>query len=111
MNLYSDNDLDFDDGLLEEGIFDMIPIVGTQNNDIGVSGRPIIGNQTILNDGTRWKVRDEILSDNFAHMPVQQAHWKWSTNDPVLVHFYLIIGLSRSNSLNLTSGLVVQISD
>jgi len=59
--MYTDNVLDFDAGLLEEDDIYMIPIDYTQNNDIGVSGLPIIGNETVLNDGIRRKVRDAIL--------------------------------------------------
>jgi hypothetical protein len=60
----------------------MISFVYNQNNDIGVSGLPIIGNETALNDSTRLKVRDELLSDHFAHMtfcrnifPILSSHY------------------------------------
>jgi hypothetical protein len=88
LNLKSENDLQFDDGLLDNVNDDIIPVVGVLQREIGESGRPIIGNQTILNDGTRWKVRDEIVADNFGHIPEQQAYWKWNANDVTIVHSF-----------------------
>jgi hypothetical protein len=34
-----------------------------------------------LKDGSKWKVRDTVLHDNFAGQPDQQAHWIWDRGD------------------------------
>jgi len=56
-------------------------VTGSLNRDIDISGVPIIGNQTILKDGSKWKVRDTILHDNFADRQEQEAHWIWDHGD------------------------------
>ena len=81
-----------DDGINEDDNIeriDAIPVPPVMNNqNIGESGRPIIGNQTIFKDGSSWKVRDDILNTNFADKPRQQAFWIWDINDISLSHTF-----------------------
>jgi hypothetical protein len=80
---YSDNELDYDDGLVEEEVIERaegLPVPPAHNfGERGQSGHPQLGNQTILENGRgyRWVVRDERRNDNFAHRPCQQPYWKW----------------------------------
>jgi hypothetical protein len=91
---YSDNELDYDDGLVEEEVIERaegVPVPPAHNfGERGQSGHPQLGNQTILENGRgyRWVVRDEIRNDNFAHRPRQQPYWKWQGENAAGPHSF-----------------------
>ena len=94
MAYYSDNELDYDDGLVEEEVIERaegVPVPPVHNfGERGQSGHPQLGNQTILENGRgyRWVVRDEIRNDNFAHRPRQQPYWKWQGENAAGPHSF-----------------------